>query len=330
MTPEQTPVPVVYECADASAVAGCYRGFVPDPVVMDADGYAPSFACPAANGTADGSSDIAMKAFFERYGFVVIRDVLSPAAIAATKNDIFALAGYGNKGGKRAAAAIWYGLWVIIVAAVAAAGVGVVRGALWQLAVTVAGMGLLMFTVMQSMRQGSGEISPPGLTELDAMSWNKISGSKYNTARGFLGFEPPWSIPAWRNRLAPSLYRACSKLFGREDLVVKLDRYGLMRPTVFVGDDGAMVRRTEWRTAGKWIHWDQNPWEEPDFARIQVVLAISDHRTDTGGFQCVPGFTRHWRAWAAANKRQAGSLVSVPDEVRCVPRSDRSDPAARF
>jgi hypothetical protein len=91
-------------------------------------------------------------------------------------------------------------------------------------------------------------------------------------------------------------------------LQVKLDRFGLMRPTVFGGEARARSHcrfrergteslsdygiqrmkggtkrqrgrtprtlgeapRKDWQTTGEWIHWDQNPWLEPAFARVQV------------------------------------------------------------
>jgi ectoine hydroxylase-related dioxygenase (phytanoyl-CoA dioxygenase family) len=85
----------------------------------------------------------------------------------------------------------------------------------------------------------------------------------------------------------------------------------MMRPTVF---DSAPPRK-DWQTTGEWIHWDQNPWLEPDFARIQGVLALSDHTDTSGGFHCVPGFgAAHWQVWADANKeyRTDGDLIAVP------------------
>ena len=52
--------------------------FTPDRVEMDAEGYAPSFA--------PGEHE-EMRTFFKRFGFVVVRDALSAAAVAATAED---------------------------------------------------------------------------------------------------------------------------------------------------------------------------------------------------------------------------------------------------
>lgn len=124
--------------------------------------------------------------------------------------------------------------------------------------------------------------SPPWtLEQLERINWESAYGSRYNLSKGFVGYEPPNSVCAWESRLAPALYKANALLFGRGDLLVKLDRFGMMRPTVF----GGAEPRKDWQTTGEWIHWDQNPWSEPDFTRIQAVLAISEHtatRWDAG------------------------------------------------
>lgn len=220
--------------------------FVADPVALDAEGFIPAFTA---------AQPAALKTFFERYGFVVIRDALSVEDVAETARDIYQLAGF------RAC---------------------------------------------------------PGLEELDQATWEAVSGSRYNTKRGFLGNEPSWSEIAWKNRVNKNLYEAFSTLFERPDLLLKIDRYGLMRPTVF-GEAGTKVVRPHWQTESQWLHWDQNPLEEPDFVRVQMVLAISPHLHNSGGFHCIPGAARQWQQWASANATYAqgqrgNSLVELPKE----------------
>lgn len=92
------------------------------------------------------------------------------------------------------------------------------------------------------------------------------------------------------------------------------------------GGGGNAPPRTDWQTTGEWIHWDQNPWLEPDFVRIQAVLAISEHTASSGGFHCVPGFCSQFRGWAAANEaahQEDGSLVAVPAEDSMRPHLQR-------
>ncbi len=205
--------------------------FSPDPIQLS-EGYAPSF-------TAEQADEI--KAFFKRYGVVIIRDVLSPDQVTAAAAEVFETAGLGST-------------------------------------------------------------PPQTLEELERVNWEDVYGSRYNRSKGFIGYDAPDSDCAWRSRLAPALYSAYSTLFGRKDLLVKLDRFGLMRPTLFGTGSESEILRKDWQTTGEWIHWDQNPWEETSFVRIQGVLALSDHTATSGGFHCVPAFCTHWQAWAAANE----------------------------
>ena len=218
--------------------------FRPDPIRLDSDGYTPSF-------TADQAAEL--KAFFKRYGVVVVRDVLSSDQVAAAAAEVFEAAGLGRT-------------------------------------------------------------PPQTLGDLERVDWESVYGSRYNRSKGFVGYDAPSSECAWRSRLSPALYQAYSALFGRKDLLVKLDRFGMMRPTVFGTGGESETPRKEWQTTGEWIHWDQNPWLEPDFVRIQGVLALSDHTATSGGFHCVPGFCAQWQMWAAANEeyRSDADLVAVP------------------
>ena len=61
---------------------------------------------------------------------------------------------------------------------------------------------------------------------------------------------------------------------------------------------------------------DQNPWIEPHFARIQALVAISNHTKTSGGFHCLPGFHQKFGAYAAAHlaDRREGDLIDVADE----------------
>lgn len=218
--------------------------FTPDPIMLDSDGYAPSFTASQA---------VSIQAFFKRYGVVIIRDVLSSDQVDAAASEVFRAAGLGNT-------------------------------------------------------------PPQTLEQLERVDWDSVYGSRYNRSKGFVGYEAPNSECAWRSRLAPALHHVYSTLFGRKDLMAKLDRFGMMRPTVFDNSDGNEIFRKDWQTTGEWIHWDQNPWLEPEFVRIQGVLALSDHTDTTGGFHCIPSFCAHWQAWAAANEeyRMDADLVAVP------------------
>lgn len=88
-----------------------------------------------------------------------------------------------------------------------------------------------------------------------------------------------------------------------------------MRPTVFNLEE-TTIEKPEWKTQSNWCHWDQNPWIEPHFARIQALVAISNHTKTSGGFHCLPGFHQKFGAYAAAHlaDRREGDLIDVADE----------------
>lgn len=62
---------------------------------------------------------------------------------------------------------------------------------------------------------------------------------------------------SWENRQHPNVVRLFQILLEREDLWVKFDRYGMMRPTQGIpmkSDDGSMVlvNRPEWQSKSNW------------------------------------------------------------------------------
>lgn len=62
------------------------------------------------------------------------------------------------------------------------------------------------------------------------------------------------------------------------------------------------------------MHWDANPWAEPNFARMQGILLLSDHRENSGGFHCIPGFHKVYQEYAAhyAALKKSGVLIDLP------------------
>ncbi|CAF0728421.1 unnamed protein product [Adineta steineri] len=128
----------------------------------------------------------------------------------------------------------------------------------------------------------------------------------------------------WENRQNPNVVKLFQTLLKQNDLWVKFDRYGMMRPTKGItfknnNDDGSVVieDRPDWRSKPNWLHWDQNPWKYPDFMGVQGLLALSDTNPNTGGFHCVPGFTHHFKQWSIDNEkehRSRGGLINVPED----------------
>jgi hypothetical protein len=57
-----------------------------------------------------------------------------------------------------------------------------------------------------------------------------------------------------------------------------------MRPTKDVKYlDGNVRDKPEWKSKKNWLHWDQNPWQEPDFVRVQGLVALTNTPISRGG-----------------------------------------------
>ncbi|CAF1284528.1 unnamed protein product [Rotaria magnacalcarata] len=128
----------------------------------------------------------------------------------------------------------------------------------------------------------------------------------------------------WENRQHPNVVRLFQILLKQDELWVKFDRYGMMRPTKGIGfkqneTTGSIILedRPEWKSKPNWLHWDQNPWRYPDFIGIQGLFALSNTNSNTGGFHCVPGFTHRFKQWSIDNENKhkcRGGLVNVPED----------------
>mmetsp|Transcript_23782 Transcript_23782/g.66649 ORF Transcript_23782/g.66649 Transcript_23782/m.66649 type:complete len:364 (-) Transcript_23782:181-1272(-) len=142
---------------------------------------------------------------------------------------------------------------------------------------------------------------------LDRVNWSRTYGSRYNEGKGFVGYMPAVGPDATRLRQNERVLAVYASLLKRRDLLAKLDRFGLMRPT---------RGRPEYRTEKGFVHWDQNPTFEPRFARVQGIVTLSDHTATSGGFHCVPGFVKHFRSHGEKMNLSSGSsdLVALDDE----------------
>jgi hypothetical protein len=145
------------------------------------------------------------------------------------------------------------------------------------------------------------------------------------------------SPSAWRNRQNERLYGVFKRLYGGEELLVSVDRYNIMRPTVGVPNkEGQLVDRPEWRGPESWFHWDLNPSNivrlvtegndaprrHPGSQKLQGLIALGDTPVETGGFQCIPGFLGdRFKQWAEENIAEAKPFqdchfVTVPERTR--------------
>jgi len=111
------------------------------------------------------------------------------------------------------------------------------------------------------------------------------------------------------------------KIFDTELLWGIIGRHGIMRPTKNIKlPDGTFTSKPHWKTASSWLHWDQNPWREPDFVRVQGLLTLTEHTPTSGGFCCVPGFQREFKQWGEGHPIEsvqgaawAHGLIYVPE-----------------
>jgi len=95
---------------------------------------------------------------------------------------------------------------------------------------------------------------------------------------GFFGLEIATTKQAFLNRQNETFYKVCSKILGKKNLWISIDRYGIMRPTknISVGKfssektdriSGVDVENSQlptkdflhWKTKSQWLHWDLNP-----------------------------------------------------------------------
>jgi len=112
-----------------------------------------------------------------------------------------------------------------------------------------------------------------------SLSWLELDPTKPETIAnaakvisrtGIVGNEVFGTPSGWRNRAAPTLEAAFSRMIGCDDLLVSLDRACVMVPTkqvptVVEAPDGSTstieIRdRPDPKTSDAWFHWDLNPW----------------------------------------------------------------------
>ena len=104
-----------------------------------------------------------------------------------------------------------------------------------------------------------------------------------------LGFVEQYHHQAfWNNRQHERVYEAFAELWGTEKLWVSFDRANMTPPERPDRPHGFHEPL---------IHWDLDASLHPDRFSVQGVLYLTDTDTKQGGFQCVPGFHRHFPDW---------------------------------
>ena len=103
---------------------------------------------------------------------------------------------------------------------------------------------------------------------------------------------------AFYNRTHSNLHNAFSNIFGTDQLVSLIDRWGIMRPS---------RHRKEWRIQLE-PHMDVNPWNyvgqlknglPPQYQGVLSLTDSYDHWCTTGGFRIVPGSANILDEWTS-------------------------------
>jgi hypothetical protein len=182
-------------------------------------------------------------------------------------------------------------------------------------------------------------LKPKGISREDPSTWESWNQTGL-ASEGIVGHDPIFRNRAILNRQNPKLYKVYSELYGRPDLLVNHDRYGLFRPTrsVPIKKKGGGVKNCKkelWKTWAN-LHLDMNPVqyvEEKDSAwqvkklnelqykrtqdfivennfvgvlaenqtHIQGLINLADNKEEDGGFHIVPGFRHHLHEWVGKN-----------------------------
>ena len=94
----------------------------------------------------------------------------------------------------------------------------------------------------------------PGIRQDDPSTWDDPTWPASD--KGFLGSRTGADeICVWQNRQNLNVIRPFEILLGTDQLILNLDRYGVMRPTKGIKLlDGQIVDRPEWKTVASWLH----------------------------------------------------------------------------
>jgi len=178
---------------------------------------------------------------------------------------------------------------------------------------------------VEELWQSPNFLNVPGLDRADPGTWesNWPFQESSKEGRGFVqslnGYD---EVCAWRNRQNPEVVKVFQNLLGKEELWVVFDRFNIMRPTKGLRIGGEIVDKPNWKTSSAWLHWDQNPWREPDFCRAQGMLSFTKQTLTSGGFCCVPGFNHRFTRWAEDNPVSNFPHLTWEKPLIYVPRDD--------
>mmetsp|Transcript_14464 Transcript_14464/g.21317 ORF Transcript_14464/g.21317 Transcript_14464/m.21317 type:complete len:340 (+) Transcript_14464:16-1035(+) len=160
---------------------------------------------------------------------------------------------------------------------------------------------------------------------LDPLTW----GSQNWPSTGpFLCQRPALGLQPTLVRTHPVIRQVFANIFGTDELVTSIDRWGAMRGSVGVPtqqEDGSISYQDhpEWRKNLE-LHWDMNPFAYAQEKKVgacqhryQALVAVLDNPKEVGGLRVVPGSHRHYlEEWAGRNKVPKGYSLTSPHSVK--------------
>lgn len=128
------------------------------------------------------------------------------------------------------------------------------------------------------------------------------SGGGLNFLESLDGFQ---DTACWQLHTHHNVVHLNKLLYGQPVYISRDARWGVMRPTAVNSD---------WKTKENWLHWDQNPWTQPDFWSVQSFICLTDQTPTSGGFLCSPGFHKGFQKWGEDHPKgtlwtEAGTLI---------------------
>lgn len=146
-----------------------------------------------------------------------------------------------------------------------------------------------------------------GINSIDRnnpLTWTKEYGW-YTDDKGFLDLNGGYSETDleyyWKIRFNKDLVDVFRTVYN-EDVLLLLDRTGIMRPTMNVQINNKKENKPEWRTVKSWLHLDSDPWEPSKLIKLQGLVTLTEQTETSGGFCCIPGFNNRINEWAKKNK----------------------------
>lgn len=136
-----------------------------------------------------------------------------------------------------------------------------------------------------------------GVDRHDPEAWYRAPISK----AGMLEMYHTQSL--WNNRQYPRIHQAFADIWQTEKLWVSFDRANMNPPA-----------RPDWDYQGM-VHWDVDTSQDPIPFFVQGVLYLEDTAADQGGFQCVPGFNRHFPEWVKTQPADRDPWHPALDEL---------------